>query len=71
MAYIKKKKPALAEWREVATELPPEKIEVQTMVNRGRGKSQEQVLRRKGEFWFFPDWTQRVYFAPTHWRYAD
>lgn len=60
------------DWHFTENELPVERKEVITRNADGWGSySKETILRRKGEFWFFSDWTQKTYYVPTQWKYAN
>ncbi len=61
----------MKEWIKVSDELPPEKEEVDTKIHDVHGCRNEQPLRRRGNLFFFPDWSMYVYYTPTHWRKVD
>jgi hypothetical protein len=60
--------PETTEWRRTDTDPPPEGSAVLTRIDDERGVRNEQVLRRRGNLWFFPDDAMYVYYTPTHWR---
>lgn len=60
-----------SEWTKTSDRLPEEKREVITRTLGKWGSKREERLRRKGEFWFFPDYSVRMMNAPDIWRYAD
>lgn len=45
-------------------ELPPNGLVVDAMDSGGH----VQPLKRKGNFWWFPDDSMYVYFVPTYWK---
>jgi hypothetical protein len=60
------------DWTSTSKALPTEIREVLTRShNLWNGFTEPLILRRKGEYWFFPDWTQRVYQVPLEWKYAN
>lgn len=54
-------------WIAVTTELPPEKVEVDTKIDDANGCRNEQTLMRMGNLWWYPDGSMYVYYTPTHW----
>lgn len=66
------KKPTGNDWVSTKTRLPIEKKAVVTRNADGwSGYSEETILRRKGEFWFYPDWSIRTYYIPMEWKYLE
>lgn len=55
---------------ECAELLPPEGQIVFTVIDDGRGRRNEQCLKRRGGLYYHPDDSMYVYYAPTHWRPA-
>lgn len=55
-------------WNETSKFLPDENIVVLTKIQDWRGSRNEQLLKRSGRLWFFPDGSMYVYYTPTHWR---
>lgn len=62
--------PTIPGWRKRTHGLPPEGVEVMTMVCDNDGERNHQILVRKGSLWFFPDMSMYVYYTPTHWKYG-
>jgi len=58
------------DWTETKNHLPEERRLVVARIDQFY-KGNEIELRRKGENWFFPDWTQKYYQEPTHWKYKQ
>lgn len=56
------------DWTSVDELEPNEKELVLTRRKTAYGFTEPMELRRKGEFWFFPDWSQKIYNAPTQWK---
>lgn len=57
------------DWTPTCVALPEEREAVQTCnKNLWNGFTEPVTLRRKGEYWFFSDWSQRVYRQPEYWR---
>lgn len=50
-------------WTKTADALPAESQDVRTRDSGGH----EQVLRRVGNLWFFPDMSMYVYYVPVAW----
>lgn len=55
---------------ECKQQLPPEGQIVFTVIDDGKGRRNEQLLKRGGSLWFVPDGSMYVYYTPTHWRPA-
>lgn len=55
-------------WLTTADSLPPEGVPVLTKIHDGAGCRNEQMLKRRGRLWFFPDDSMYVYYTPTHWQ---
>ena len=56
------------EWIECKNELPPEKEIVETKIDDGRFRRNEQELFLRDGLWYLPDGSMYVYYTPTHWR---
>lgn len=54
-------------WIPVKNKLPEEFKKVLTRRKTRYGFTEPIELRRKGELWFFPDWTQKTYNEPDFW----
>lgn len=74
--YLVERLPTLAppnEWVSVEERLPPENIIVDTRIDDGKYKRNEQPLKRRGNLWHQPDDSMddsmHVYYTPTHWRW--
>lgn len=52
-------------WKTI--ESAPEGVPVRTKIDDAQGIRNEQVLRRQGRLWWFPDGSMYVYYSPTHW----
>ena len=52
-------------WIPCSQQLPPEGVEVLTMIHDASGCRNEQTLRREGRLWFAGG--LYVYYVPTHW----
>lgn len=61
---IKYKPVKPGDWKRPHDELPPDGVEVQTMDTMGH----VQNLVRKGNLWWFPDFSMSVYYVPTFWQ---
>lgn len=60
------------DWTDVQDAQPPEKALVSTRRKSAVGYSEPIELRRKGEDWFFPDWTQKIAtLVPMQWKYVS
>jgi hypothetical protein len=59
---------ATTDYISTADRLPDEGVVVWTKIDDERGLRNEQLLKRVGRLWFFPDGSMYVYFTPTHWR---
>lgn len=57
---------AHTDWQPIDT--APEHQPVLTKIDDGLGVRNEQVLKRDGRLWWFPDGSMYVYYTPTHWR---
>jgi len=53
-------------WYETNKELPAEGVTVLTMDSSGR----EQLLKRRGKLWWFPDMSMYIYYVPVRWRHV-
>lgn len=47
----------------------PEGVPVMTKIDNAQGCRNEQVLKRDGSMWWFPDGSMYVHYRPTHWRH--
>lgn len=56
--------PLTLNWTRVDRSLPVEGVPVLTLSPGG----QQQVLKRVGRLWFFPDGSMYVYYVPAYWR---
>lgn len=55
-----------------ASLIPPEQgLVVMTKIDDEKGARNEQLLKRRGRLWFFPDDSMYVYYTPTHWKHAE
>ena len=60
------------DWKKTGDEQPPNGDLVMTKIDdRGGLRNENALLRRKGNLWFFPDYSMYVYYAPTHWVAAE
>lgn len=55
-------------WTACADRLPDDGLVVLTKIDDTKGARNEQLLKRRGNLWFFPDGSMYVYYTPTHWR---
>lgn len=55
------------DWTDAEKYPPNEKQLVLTRRKTRYGFTEPLELRRKGEFWFFSDWSQRTYNSPDFW----
>ena len=46
----------------------PEDVCIETKIDDEHGERNIQVLRRRGNLWWFPDGYMYCYYTPTHWR---
>lgn len=60
--------PEKTEWIACEEYLPPEGVEVMTVIDDQDGRRNEQRLTRRGRLWF--GGSMYVYYTPTHWRLA-
>ena len=61
----------MSDWISVAEKLPPENKIVDTRIDDGKYKRNEQPLKRRGNLWHQPDGSMYVYYTPTHWRWPE
>lgn len=54
-------------WQPITATAPENGIVVMTKIDDAKGVRNEQMLKRKGRLWFFPDESMYVYYVPTHW----
>lgn len=54
-------------WKRCRNELPSDGEVVSTKIHDDSGPRNEQLLKRQGRLWFFPDGSMYVYYTPTHW----
>lgn len=59
----------MSEWQPYDT--APDGIAVMTKIEDTCGTRNEQLLKRRGNLWFFPDDSMYVYYTPTHWKPID
>ncbi len=59
----------MTEWYKTEVQVPPENMVVNTKIDDHKGLRNEQLLKRQGRLWFFPDGSMYVYYTPTHWKY--
>lgn len=55
------------EWIATSQQLPKDGEVVHTKIDDEKGCRNEQLLKRQGNLWFFPDGSMYVYYRPTHW----
>ncbi len=55
---------------ECCDEMPLNGETLMTKIDDEKGVRNEQLLKRQGGMWIFPDDSMYVYYTPTHWRYA-
>ncbi len=55
-------------WIRSDQQLPEENEIVETKLDDFKGCRNEQLLKRIGRLWYFPDGSMYVYYTPTHWR---
>lgn len=54
-------------WKSTNESLPPDGQVVHTKIDNADGCRNEQLLKRVGNLWHFPDDSMYVYYRPTHW----
>jgi len=54
-------------WQPTNVVPAPEDQVVQTKIDDDGGVRNVQLLRRRGNLWFFPDMSMYVYYTPSHW----
>lgn len=55
-------------WIDCNNRMPPDGFSVKTKIDDDLGVRNEQVLKRRGRLWWFPDDSMYVYYSPTHWK---
>jgi hypothetical protein len=55
-------------WISCNTKEPEQGKTVNTCIMDNKGQRNEQLLKLKGNLWFFPDMSMYVYYTPTHWK---
>ena len=55
----------MRKWEPIKT--APEGVPVLTKIDDEHGVRNEQLLKRNGRLWWFPDDSMYVYYTPTHW----
>jgi hypothetical protein len=55
-------------WNTIAS--APEDVVVRTKISDASGERNDQLLKRRGNLWWFPDGSMYVYYTPTHWQPA-
>jgi hypothetical protein len=56
----------MSDWESIGSS--PEGVTVLTKIDDEHGVRNEQLLKRNGNLWFFPDGSMYVYYWPTHWK---